>query len=145
MGGLPTDLPPPSLPCLVPILLILRDIYVYISYIFVWKYIEILLNQPEIRLYLPFSDRFWTKRTSVWSKINRRIVNTILYRFDILRFRKYFSMCRYHASLIIEGIRVGPIDMVFRLPQLIWCFDLTKAWTMSRIIRVLIKNSLHQT
>ena len=27
---------------------------------------EILLNQNEIRLYLPFSDWFGTKRTSVW-------------------------------------------------------------------------------
>ena len=27
---------------------------------------KILLNQPEIRLYLPFSDWFGTKRTSFW-------------------------------------------------------------------------------
>ena len=32
---------------------------------------EILLNQPEIWLYLPFSDWFETKRTSVWFQINR--------------------------------------------------------------------------
>ena len=34
-------------------------------------FFEILLNQPEIRLYLPFSDRFGSKRTSVWFQINQ--------------------------------------------------------------------------
>ena len=34
-------------------------------------------NQPEIRLYLPFSDCFGTKRASVWLQINRHMVNTI--------------------------------------------------------------------
>ena len=38
---------------------------------------EILLNQTEIRLYLPCTDRFETKRTSVWFQINRRMVHTI--------------------------------------------------------------------
>ena len=38
---------------------------------------EILLNQPEIRLYLPFSDWFGTERNSVWLKIHRERVNTI--------------------------------------------------------------------
>ena len=31
---------------------------------------EILLNQPEIRLYLPFSGWFGTKRPSVWFQFN---------------------------------------------------------------------------
>ena len=34
---------------------------------------EILLNQPEIRLHLPFSDWFGSKRTSVWIQINRKL------------------------------------------------------------------------
>ena len=38
---------------------------------------EILLNRTEIRLYLPFPDWFGTKRTSVWFKINLKMVNTI--------------------------------------------------------------------
>ena len=38
---------------------------------------EILLNHAEIRLYSPFSDRFGTKRTSVWLRTNRKMVNTI--------------------------------------------------------------------
>ena len=38
---------------------------------------EILLNQPEIRLYLLFSDRLGSKRTSVWFQINRKMVDTI--------------------------------------------------------------------
>ena len=54
---------------------------------------EILLNQPEIRLYLTFSDWFGSKWTSVWIQINRKIVNTIWFRFDLIRFWKYFSVC----------------------------------------------------
>ena len=38
---------------------------------------QVLLNQTEIRLYLPLSDWFGTKRTSVWFKINRKMINTI--------------------------------------------------------------------
>ena len=44
---------------------------------------ESLLNQTEIRLYLPYTDSFGTKRTSVWFKIIRKMVNTILFRFDL--------------------------------------------------------------
>jgi len=46
---------------------------------------EILSNQTEIKLYIPFSDWFENKWTSVWFKINRKMVNSIL-------FRKYFSV-----------------------------------------------------
>ena len=53
----------------------------------------ILLNQPEIRLDLSFSNRFGTKRTSVWIQINRKIVNAIWFRVDLVRFRKDFSVC----------------------------------------------------
>ena len=44
-------------------------------------------------LYLPFSDWFGTKRTSVWFQINRNMVNTIWFRVDSIRFRKDFSVC----------------------------------------------------
>ena len=60
---------------------------------------EISLDQTEIRLYLPFSDWFWTKRTSVWCQINRKMANTIWYRLDLIRFRKYF-LCVKSISLI---------------------------------------------
>ena len=58
---------------------------------------EILLNQTEIRLYLPFFDWFGTKRTSVWFQINWKMVNTIWFLFDLIRFRKYFSVCRENS------------------------------------------------
>ena len=45
-----------------------------------------LQNQPEIRLYLPFSIWFGTKRTSVWFQINRKMVNTFWFRFDFVVF-----------------------------------------------------------
>jgi len=54
---------------------------------------EILLNQTEIRLYLPFFDWFGTKRTSVWFHINQKMVNTICFRFDLMRF-----LCEYTCS-----------------------------------------------
>ena len=59
-------------------------------------FFEILLNQTEIKLYLPFSDWFGTKRTSVWFQINRKMVNTIWFRLELMRFRKdfFFSVCR---------------------------------------------------
>ena len=53
---------------------------------------EILLNQTEIRLYLPCICRFGTKRTSVWCQIIRKMVNTIRFRFDLITFRKYLSV-----------------------------------------------------
>ena len=60
----------------------------------VWcTHTEILSNQTEIRLYLPFSDRFGSKRTSVWIQINRKMMNTIWFRVDFLRFRKNSSVC----------------------------------------------------
>ena len=60
-------------------------------------FFEILLNQTEIRLYLPFSDLFETERTCAFVfRINRRMVNTILFRFDLIRFRKKFSVCALH-------------------------------------------------
>ena len=51
-----------------------------------------------IRLYLPFSDWFRTKRNSVWCHINRKMVNTMYFRFDSIRFRKYFSVCGFVNS-----------------------------------------------
>ena len=38
---------------------------------------NILLYEPEIRLYLLFSYLFETKRTSVWFQINRKMINAI--------------------------------------------------------------------
>ena len=61
---------------------------------------EIWLNQTGIRLYIPFSDWFGTKRTSAWFQINRKIVNTVWFWFDSIRFRKDFSVCSNIARLI---------------------------------------------
>ena len=55
----------------------------------------ILFNQPEIRLYLSFSDWFGTKPKPVSFQINRKIVNKIWFRVDLIRFRKYFSACTF--------------------------------------------------
>ena len=48
----------------------------------------ILLNQTEIRLYLPFNYLFVIKRTlSIRFQINWEMVNTIRFRFDFKRFQ----------------------------------------------------------
>ena len=61
-------------------------------------------NKPEIRLYLQIFDSLGIKRTSVWFLINRKIVNTILFRVDLIKFRKYF--CVY----IAESSNVHPSE-----------------------------------
>ena len=53
---------------------------------------EILLNQTEIGLYLPFSDWFGTKRKSVWFQINRKMISTIRFLFDLIIFWKDLSV-----------------------------------------------------
>ena len=55
----------------------------------------IILNPPEIRLYFPCTDWFRTNRTSVRFQINRKMVNTIWFRVDFIRFRKDFSVCTW--------------------------------------------------
>ena len=51
---------------------------------------SILLNQTQIRMYLPYSDIFVTKQTLVWFQINCKFVNTILFQFDSIELRKKF-------------------------------------------------------
>ena len=53
---------------------------------------EILSNQTGVRFYLPFSDWFGTEQTSVWFQIIRKIVYTIWFRFDLIRFQKDLSV-----------------------------------------------------
>ena len=59
---------------------------------------EIILNQPEIRLYIPFLYWFASKRTSIWMSVST--INTIWFRVDLMRFRKAFSVCRQYTHLI---------------------------------------------
>ena len=68
---------------------------------------KILLNQTKIRLYLPFSDCFGTKRTSVWFQINRKMVNTIWFLGDLIKFRKHFSVC----GPLQRSVSSGPVDI----------------------------------
>ena len=44
-------------------------------------------------LYLPPPDWLGTKRTPIWVQINRKMVNTISFRSDLLRLRNYFRVC----------------------------------------------------
>ena len=39
-----------------------------------------------------------TKQTFVWFQINQCMVNTIWFRFDLIRFRIYFSVCKLQIS-----------------------------------------------
>ena len=64
---------------------------------------QILLNYTQIRLYLPFSDSFGTRQTSVWSQISRWMENTIWFMFDWIRFGEYFSVCGAEVKWIFCG------------------------------------------
>ena len=69
---------------------------------------EIVLNQTEIRLYLPFSDWFGTQtyvRTFVF-QINGEMVNTIWFRFDLIRFQKDFCVVLRMIVLVIKCCRI---------------------------------------
>ena len=68
-------------------------------------FFEILLNQSEIRLYLPFPNRFGYKRSSVFIQINRKMVNEIWFRFDLIRFRKNVSVCGYEFVKVTRSAR----------------------------------------
>ena len=86
------------------------------------KLFEILLSQTEMGLYLLFPDWFGTKRTSVWIKINRKMVNTIWFRFDLIRLQKDISVCTLpireaygdNRSLIEESLK--PLNTT-----VLWC------------------------
>ena len=89
---------------------------------------EILLNQTEIRLYLPFSDWFGTKLTSVWFQINRNMVNTIWYRFDLIRFGKDISVYRFF-KLVASSTSASQLNRSYGYPilqKLCQIFGLTK-------------------
>ena len=45
-----------------------------------------------------FPDWFGSKQTSVWIQINRKMVNTIWFRVDLIRFQKDFSVCGSKGS-----------------------------------------------
>ena len=79
---------------------------------------EIFSNKTKIRLYLPFSDSFWTKQTSVWFQINRKMVNTIRFQVDLIRIRKYFSV---HMSMTAFPVELIVIWYCLRLP-IVFCF-----------------------
>ena len=83
------------------IYIIFLHIFLFYLYFYIYLYIfqsgactqrnlsQILLNQIKIRLYLPRTDWFETRRTlSVWFQINRCMVNTIWFQLDLIRFQK---------------------------------------------------------
>ena len=78
---------------------------------------EILLNQPDFRLYFSFSDRFGSKRTSAWIQINRKMVNTIWNRVDLIIFEKDFSVCTliWRLTISISAIALRESDFWFLL------------------------------
>ena len=68
---------------------------------------QILVNQTEIRLYLPCIDWFGTANGLVrlLFQINRCMVNTVWFRFDLIRFRKYLSVRGIHIHIYIYYIK----------------------------------------
>ena len=92
---------------------------------------EILLDQPEFRLYLLYANWFGTKRTSVWLQINRKMVNTIRFHSELARFRKDFSVCRRSGvsccNILFWGGRAVIEDdraMWWNVVCLLFCFEI---------------------
>ena len=54
---------------------------------------EILLNKTEIRLYLPVSDQFGTKLTSVWLPMNWKNGEYNIISVSFINISKIFYMC----------------------------------------------------
>ena len=57
-------------------------------------------NQIVFRIFgiSQISEWFGNKQTSVWFQINRNMANTIWVRFDLIIFRKVFSVCMSEES-----------------------------------------------
>ena len=68
----------------------------------------------KIKLYLPFSDWFGTKRTYVWFQINLKVVNTIWFKFDLIRFTCVYEHA--HRNLIKSARN----QIVFTIVRFIW-------------------------
>ena len=52
------------------------------------KSFRILIKSNRNQIVFTIYNLFGTKQTSVWLQINRKMVNTILFRFDLIRIRK---------------------------------------------------------
>ena len=52
-----------------------------------------LIKSNRNQIVFTFSDWFGINRTSDWFQINQKMVNTIWFRFDLIRIRKDFSVC----------------------------------------------------
>ena len=64
---------------------------------------------------------------SVWFKINRYMVNTFRFRFDLRRFGKYFSVCTtanfYTGCPKASQHNGGPIEGLHLNPSVPYCCD----------------------
>ena len=76
---------------------------------------EILLNQPEIRLYLLVSDWFGSKRTSVSIQISQKMVNTIWFQFDLIRFWKDFFCVFFINYSLYANVQHSAFQVMFYL------------------------------
>ena len=57
------------------------------------KYFPNLIESTRNQIVFTIFDWFGTKRTSDWFQTNRKMINTIWFRVDSIRFGKYFSVC----------------------------------------------------
>ena len=64
--------------------------HIWSLYIHTEKYFRNLLKSNRNRIVFTFFQLIWNSKwtVSVWFQINRKIVNTIWFRFDLIRFRK---------------------------------------------------------
>jgi len=89
------------------------------QFLYVWSFFPVQLSYTEksfrnlIKSYLnqivfTMYRLIWnSKRTSFWFKINRCMVNTIWYRFDLIRFRKDFSVWSSSFSSLVNWLPIN--------------------------------------
>ena len=78
------------------------------------------LNQPEIKFYLPFSYWLGTKRKSVWIQINRKMVNKMWFRFDLIRIWK--DLCVWNTLQLVIASPVNWRTWRRCFEHQSWCF-----------------------
>ena len=82
------------------------------------NYISILVKSYTFWIAITLSDRFSTKRNSVWCWINRKSVITIQIWFELTRFKIEFRTCgKTYLTSIIHGWKLISQMMVFTRPS----------------------------
>ena len=103
---------------------------------------EIFLNQAKIRLYLPCTAWFGTTNGCPFGFISiGKIVNTIWFRFYLIRIRKDFSVCKWYSRAKKLSKATSNLSLTQK-PK--YSCSLTLPW-ISSAAKCILKNSHWKT